>query len=289
MHAGGFISTDRLYRIVFFPAEREGESSSAARTAASTCGAVVHQGTVRVRLLEVRRLAMTSPAATPLVLSEPLRLLLAEGDAASRKSLLKTISGDDRFVICAEAGDAASAVDVALRERPDLCIVDVKMPGGGIAAAWEIGQRLPGTTIVMLADSMEDGDFLDALRAGAMGYLLKDMNPARLTHALWDAHSGIAALPRVLTARVISQFRERGPTWRSLATSEARLSTREWQILGLIQNGFGSRAIASHLSLSPATVRSHRARIVRKLTANGDLETLERLRASADNTPTLLP
>jgi two-component system NarL family response regulator len=231
---------------------------------------------------------MTATAAAPLPASEPLRLLLADGDASSRKSLLETISADERFVICAEAGDAAGAVEAALRERPDLCLVDVKMPGGGTAAAWEICQRLPATTIVMLTDSMEDSDFLDALRAGAMGYLLKDTNPLRLTHALWDAHRGVAALPRMLTARVISQFRERGPTWRSLASSEARLSTREWQILGLIQNGFDSRAIATHLSLSPATVRSHRARIVRKLKANGELETLERLGAAAANSSDLL-
>jgi two-component system NarL family response regulator len=219
---------------------------------------------------------MTATAAAPLPASEPLRLLLADGDASSRKSLLETISADERFVICAEAGDAAGAVEAALRERPDLCLVDVKMPGGGTAAAWEICQRLPATTIVMLTDSMEDSDFLDALRA------------LRLTHALWDAHRGVAALPRMLTARVISQFRERGPTWRSLASSEARLSTREWQILGLIQNGFDSRAIATHLSLSPATVRSHRARIVRKLKANGELETLERLGAAAANSSDLL-
>jgi two-component system NarL family response regulator len=228
----------------------------------------------------------TTGAAT-LHASQPLRLLLAEGNEGSRKSLLDTISADERFVICAEAGDAAGAIEAALREAPDICLVDVKMPGGGTAAAWEISQRLPVTTVVMVADSMEDSDFLDALRAGAMGYLLKDTNPSRLTHALWDAHQGVVALPRVLTARVVSQFRERGPTWRSLAASEARLSTREWQILGLIQNGFDSRTIATHLSLSPATVRSHRARIVRKLRANGELETLERLGASADNSQTL--
>jgi DNA-binding NarL/FixJ family response regulator len=139
----------------------------------------------------------------------------------------------------------------------------------------------------MLAESMDDSDFLDAVRAGAMGYLLKDANPLRLTHALWDAHRGVAALPRILTARMISQFRERGPTWRSLATSEGRLSTREWQILALIQDGLDSRAIAARLSLSPATVRSHRARIVRKLKASGELETLERLGASVANSSRL--
>jgi DNA-binding NarL/FixJ family response regulator len=135
---------------------------------------------------------------------------------------------------------------------------------------------------------MEHADFLDALRAGAMGYLSKDTNPSRLTHALWDAHEGVVALPRVLTASLISQLRERGPTWRSIATGKARLSTREWQILGLIQDGLNSRAIAVRLSLSPATVRSHRARIVRKLKASGELETLERVRAATANPSTII-
>ena len=245
-------------------------------------------------LRRIGRLGMTAVAAAaqrkaaPFRASEALRLLLADGDLSSRKSLLNTISADERFVICAEAGDAAGAVEAALRETPDICLVDVKMPGGGTAAAWEISQRLPVTTIVMLADSAEGSDLLDALRAGAMGYLLKDTNPSRLTHALWDAHRGIAALPRELTARVISQFRERGPTWRNLATSKARLSTREWQILGLIQDGLSSRAIAARLSVSPATVRSHRARIVRKLKANGELDTLERLSVSTAKSPSVM-
>jgi DNA-binding NarL/FixJ family response regulator len=209
--------------------------------------------------------------------SKPLRLLVADDHVPTRKALIETVSADKRFMVCAEASDAPSAVEAALRERPDICLLDVRMPGGGTAAAWEIIQRLPHTTVVMLTVSTEDDDLVDALRAGAMGYLLKDTNPARLTHALWDAHRGLAAVPRVLMTRVMSQFRERGPTWRRLASSKARLSTREWQILELIDEGFDSRAIAERLSVSPATVRSHRARIVRKLKANDEHELLERL------------
>ena len=76
---------------------------------------------------------------------------------------------DPRFVVCAVAGDAPDAIERAIRESPDLCILDVRMPGGGVAAAWEISSRLPETKIVMLTVSSDDGDLFASLRAGASG------------------------------------------------------------------------------------------------------------------------
>ena len=88
------------------------------------------------------------------------------------------------WVVCAEATNAPDAVDAAVRERPDACLLDIKMPGGGISAAGEITERVPETTVVMLTVSRDDADLLDALRAGAVGYLLKDTDPDRLPLAL---------------------------------------------------------------------------------------------------------
>ena len=83
---------------------------------------------------------------------------------------------DDRFDVCAVAADAAQAVQAALWERPDVCLLDIRMPGNGVAAAWEIAARLPAAKIVMLTVSDDDADLFAALRAGADGYLLKTMN-----------------------------------------------------------------------------------------------------------------
>ncbi len=147
------------------------------------------------------------------------------------------------------------------------------MPGSGIAAAWEISSRLPGTNVVMLSVSGADREVFAALRAGAVGYLLKTIDPDRLPQALWDVNRGEAAIPGALMARIIAEFRDRGPRWRTAVVreSEARLSSREWEVLELLRCRLTTAQIANRLSLTPATVRSHRARILRKLrTANDD-------------------
>ena len=107
---------------------------------------------------------------------------------------------NERFDVCASAADAAEAVQGAVRERPDICLLDIRMPGSGLAAAWEIAARLPRAKIVMLTVSDEDDDLFAALRAGADGYLLKTMNLQRLPDALAGVCSGEAAMPRALVA-----------------------------------------------------------------------------------------
>jgi DNA-binding NarL/FixJ family response regulator len=96
----------------------------------------------------------------------------------------------DHFVVCAEVGDAKAAVDAALRERPDVCLIDIHMPGNGIRAAHEIGSRLEETAVVMLTVSRNDADLFAALRAGAAGYLLKDAKPDDITMAVEGAVDG---------------------------------------------------------------------------------------------------
>ena len=108
--------------------------------------------------------------------AKQLRVLIADDHAPTRDDVRRALEGDQRFDICASAADAAEAVQSAVRERPDVCLLDVRMPGSGLAAAWEIAARLPQAKIVMLTVSDEDTDLFAALRAGAHGYLLKTMN-----------------------------------------------------------------------------------------------------------------
>ena len=175
---------------------------------------------------------------------------------------------DGRFEICAEAVDAASAVIDAVRTRPELCVLDVGVPGGGNQAAWEIKSRLPWTTVVMLSSSEDEDDLFGALRAGATGYLLKSMNLRRLPHALADAVSGKTAIPRELMSRVVAEFRDDGPRRRRvLELGNVQLTSREWQVLDLLRLGFSTSEMAQRLYVSPATVRSHIASVLRKLGA----------------------
>lgn len=197
----------------------------------------------------------------------PARVLVADDHAPTRADIREALEGDPRFEVCALVGDAAAAVDAAIRERPDLCVLDIMMPGNGIAAVWEITARLPETKVVMLTVSRDDDHLFAALRAGASGYLLKDTDPARLPHALADVLAGETAIPRSLVARLLGEFRDRGPRRRSLLQDEtaAQLTSREWQVLELLRQDLSTAEIARKLVVSQATVRSHVAAVLRKL------------------------
>jgi DNA-binding NarL/FixJ family response regulator len=203
-----------------------------------------------------------------MVQAKPLRVLIADDHPPTRDDVRRAIEGDPRLHVCAAAADAAEAVQAALRERPDVCLLDIRMPGSGLAAAWEIKARLPHVKIVMLTVSDEDNDLFAALRAGADGYLLKTMNLRRLADALTGVCSGEAAIQRTLVARVLERFRGREPRWRHPVggwTAEQRLTSREWEVLELLAQGSSTAQIAKQLVLSASAVRVHIASIVRKL------------------------
>ncbi len=205
-----------------------------------------------------------------------LKVLLGDHEPHERAKVRAALETDGRFYVCGEATSAAELVSLASRRLPEIALLEVMLPGGGIAAAWEIKQRLPNMSIVMYTTSDLEQDVLAALHAGANGYLLKSTDPRRLPHALWDVHRGQAAMPRTLMARVISQFHDRSPSWRPTVPirGEPRLSGREWQILQMLESGATTSAIATHLSITPATVRSHRRRIAAKLRLSGGRESL---------------
>jgi DNA-binding NarL/FixJ family response regulator len=141
------------------------------------------------------------------------------------------------------------------------------MPGGGIRAAREISARLPDTKIVILTVSDDDHDLFWALRAGASGYLLKTINPARLPAALADVVAGKPAVPRVLVGRLIETFRDANALRRQLAVADERsaLTAREWQVLELLRQGLTPAEIASRLVVTSPTVRWHVHTILKKL------------------------
>jgi DNA-binding NarL/FixJ family response regulator len=197
------------------------------------------------------------------------RILIADDHAPTREDVRLALQDQPLMRVVAEAPDAFGAIDAAVRERPDLCLLDVHMPGSGIRATWEISARLPLARIVMLTVSPDDRDLFAALQAGASGYLLKDMDLARLPDALADVMAGRGALPRVLVPRLIDQFRDRGPRRRAVVGQgdEPPLTSREWQVLDLVRQELPTSEIARRLVLSPVTVRTHINSIVKKLGA----------------------
>ena len=198
-------------------------------------------------------------------MTRPRTIVIADDHVPTRTGVRAALERAG-FAVVAEAGSAAAAIRDAEEHRPDVCLLDVHMPGGGIRAAAVIADRLPETAVVMLTVSRDDDDLFDALRAGAAGYLLKDIDPERLPHALEGVLRGEAALPRSLAARVIDEFRSRGR--RRLPLLQERgvsLTSREWEVLDLMHHGLSTKEIAHRLSISDVTVRRHVGVVLKKL------------------------
>jgi DNA-binding NarL/FixJ family response regulator len=197
-----------------------------------------------------------------------LRVLIADDHAPTRDDVRRVLSASEGFSICAEAADAVEAVQLALRDRPDVCLLDIRMPGNGVAATWEISSRLPDTKIVVFTVSDSDADLFAALRAGASGYLLKNMNLERLPHALRGAAEGEAPVQRLLVTRILERFQGSDPRRRRIAVdgvATERLTSREWEVLDFLSRGRSTAEIARDLDLSQSAVRVHIAGVVRKL------------------------
>jgi DNA-binding NarL/FixJ family response regulator len=164
--------------------------------------------------------------------------------------------------------DAAAAVRVAERTRPDLCLVDIDMPTAGVSAVARILEAAPASVIVALTFSDEDDDLLDALEAGASGCLLKDADVSSLPELLGRALDGEALLSGRLSARLLLELRERGRRRRIVAGQiGAELTRREWQVLRLLTRNLTTAEIAAQLFIAPVTVRTHVASILHKLEA----------------------
>lgn len=200
-------------------------------------------------------------------MTRPIRILLADDHAPLRADLRTVLEGSASFAVCAEASDAAGAIDAAVRERPDLCLLDIRMPGNGIAAAWEITARLPETKVVMLTVSADDRDLFASLRAGASGYLLKDLDAATIPAALKGVVAGEAAMSARIVTRVLEEFRDRSAKRRSIVPRDhsSQLTSREWEVLDLLRKGLTTSEIANRLVVSQATVRTHILSTLRKL------------------------
>jgi DNA-binding NarL/FixJ family response regulator len=208
------------------------------------------------------------------------RVLIADDHPPTRAGVRLSLESSGEFEVCAEASNAADAVTQTQLLRPEVALLDIQMPGNGISAAAQITAALPETVVVMLTVSRDDADLFAALRAGARGYLLKDIDPDRLPHALSGVIAGEAALPRGLVARLMDEFRSRDRFGKRQEGALAQLTDREWEVLRLMQQGKSTAEMAAEMFVSAVTVRTHVSAILRKLQV-ADREAAVRL-ASAD-------
>lgn len=173
----------------------------------------------------------------------------------------------DGIAVVGQVQSLPELVEAVERHKPDVCLVDADLSGGGIRAAAELTARVPGIGVVLLADDPSDEMFLDAIRVGATGYVPKRIPPARLPSVVRAVLHGEPAIPRALVTHLINQYRARPPR-RQLAVANGRgvdLTSREWQVLDFMREGLTTRAIADRLMISEVTVRRHIGSVLKKL------------------------
>lgn len=214
-----------------------------------------------------------------------LTMLLADDDVPTRRGVRMALESANLRVV-AEVATAEAAVSEALRLRPDVCLLAIHLPGGGIEATKRIRDALPKVKIVMLTGSERDEDLFGSLRAGADGYLMATTSVDRLPYAIRGVVSGEAALPRQMTARLIREYRDRGrrPVPRLVVGGQTiELTVREFEVLERLRKHERTVEIASQLGISEITVRRHVSAALRKLGASsrrGAVDLLEQAEQS---------
>ena len=187
----------------------------------------------------------------------------------------------EREARCTEAADAESAVDVAVRERPDVCLLGLEPSGQGLRVANEIATRVPSAAVILLSSRPDEEEFMAAVRAGASGYLPQNLDPTRLPHVVRGALRGEAAVPRRFVARLLEELktRERRRSVVLAGGGRVALTAREWEVVDLLLQSATTTEIARELGVAPVTVRRHLGSVERKLGVRSRAEVVELLSA----------
>ena len=190
-------------------------------------------------------------------MSDTVRVLIADDHPVVRSGIRGMLASDPRLEVVAEAGNGAEAVALTLRERPDVVLMDLRLPElDGASATAEIRNRRPETQVLVLTTYDTDADIVRAIDAGATGYLLKDVPHEELTKAVRAAARGEPVLAPAVAARLME---------RSRGAAGDSLSAREIQVLQLAARGMSNSEIARELFVSATTVKAHLAHVYRKL------------------------
>ncbi|MEV4290557.1 response regulator transcription factor [Nonomuraea bangladeshensis] len=199
-----------------------------------------------------------------------IRVLLADDEGLVRSGFKVLLDLEDGITVVGEATDGAEAVERARATRPDVVLMDIRMPRvDGIQATAQIARTrgLERVRVLILTTYDTDEYVFDALQAGASGFLLKDAGPAELLHAIRVIAAGEALLAPRITRRLIGQFTARRTAARAAEDRLAVLTEREREVLALVGQGLSNQEIGAELFLSPATARTHVSRAMAKLGA----------------------
>ena len=199
-----------------------------------------------------------------------IRVLLADDQTLVRSGFRELLERADDIDIVDEVSDGAAAVERARADRPDIVLMDIRMPVmDGLDATRKIAadRKLAAVRVIMLTTFDLDEYVFEALHAGASGFLLKDVEPDELRNAVRVVAAGDALLSPSVTRQLISEFVSQPSHDRHSPAELEQLTEREREVLGLIATGLNNREIAERLVISPATAKTHVSRILLKLAA----------------------
>ncbi|MFC7616492.1 response regulator [Actinokineospora soli] len=209
-----------------------------------------------------------------------IRVLLVDDQALFREALATLLATRDDVVVVGEAGDGEQAVRVAAEVAPDVVLMDLRMPVlDGVAATRRLRAEQPGVQVIALTTFDDDEDVFAALRAGAVGYLLKDVSSARLLEAVHAAARGESVLQPSVAAKVVARVAALPDAQRRPQPLVVPLSERELEVLRLLADGRSNREIAGHLFLAEGTVKNHVTNVLAKLGARDRTQAALRARA----------
>jgi NarL family two-component system response regulator LiaR len=195
-------------------------------------------------------------------LAENIRVLIADDHAVVRFGLRALLATEPGIEVIGEAADGIAAVEQVRALRPDVLLLDLLMPGkNGLQVMEELAEAAPAVRILVLTNSADDEHLFPAIKAGALGYLLKESGPHELLTAIRNVAHGESSLHPAVARRVLQEF-ARPP---APPAAEEHLTERETEVLRLVAHGLSNKDVAAQLSLSERTVRSHVSTILAKL------------------------
>jgi NarL family two-component system response regulator LiaR len=192
---------------------------------------------------------------------QPIRVLIVDDHAVVREGLRTFLQLQDGLEVVGEAGDGDEALPLAEEVTPDVILMDLVMPKlDGVGAMRELRQRVPGARVIVLTSFLDDDRLMPAIRAGAAGYLLKNVQPQELARAIRLADAGETLIDPAVAARLVEAVADGNP-----AEPEQPLTPREREVLDLIARGFSNKRIALELGVAEKTVKTHVSHVLAKL------------------------
>ena len=202
-----------------------------------------------------------------------VRVVIADDHELYRRGMSVVVELDGSARVVGEASNGAEAVEACAKLHPDVVLMDVRMPGvGGIEACRRISAAAPGTRILMLTMSDDESDLFEAIKAGASGYLLKDLPGEEVAEAIRKVHDGQAIIPPSMASTLLKEFSRLSRDNGGASSPDTRLTDREVEVLRLVARGLANREIADELVISENTVKNHVRNILEKLHLHSRVE-----------------